>query len=391
MTKYKSTKVLVYGNVFRDYRSQILVKLLLDAGYHVSLICPVYYLTQRPSPANFCYLGELWLKALFADVIYLLPMNTRFIRSAIWAARVFRKKLVVEIYISIYDTFVGDGKLLRGKQVPAGSRQAKSMLHKDVLALTQSDFIIHTADRELDYWSKLLDIKIDRSKIAIAPNCNVSRLVHRKSREGSLRICWWGTFIPLHGLENILRAMQILQTKQIEFSCSLFGVDNASFAEYTAKIKQLQLEDCVYLRKDLRFSDRSLPEYLIDNCDLALGIFGNTDKAYNTVPNKLIEALSMAIPTLTMKSSALNEFFAADDLWTCQATPNAIADAIVSIAEGSAYPVNWQTTRAKVLTTFSVTKYRDVVQQVLARATNKPEIIATKPTQYEQQISQSKC
>ena len=392
LTTNKSTRVLVYGNVFRDYRSQVLVKLLLDAGYHVSLTCPDYYLTQPRSLVNFFYLGELWLKALFADVIYLSPMNTRFIKSAIWVAKAFRKKLVVEMYISIYDTFVGDGKPLKGKQVAADSRQAKSMLHKDVLALTQSDFIIHTASHELDYWEQLLATEIDRDKVAIAPNFNVSQLVRRKSRDGSLKICWWGTFIPLHGLENILQAMQILKTRRIDFTCSLFGVDNDSFATYTAKIKHLQLEDRVCLRKDLRFSDRSLPEYLVDNCDLALGIFGNTDKASNTVPNKLIEALSMAIPTLTMKSTALNEFFDPDDLWTCQPTPKAIADAIVTIARGSAHSVDWQTTRAKVLTTFSVTKYRDVVQRVLARATStSPEIVATQLTPYEQQISQSKC
>ena len=372
LTTNKSTKVLVYGNVFRDYRSQVLVKLLLDAGYHVSLTCPDYYLTQPRSLVNFFYLGELWLKALFADVIYLSPMNTRFIKSAIWAAKAFRKKLVVEMYISIYDTFVGDGKLLKGKQVAADSRQAKSMLHKDVLALTQSDFIIHTADRELDYWEKLLDTKIDRNKVAIAPNCNVSRLVHRRKfkQDGYLRICWWGTFIPLHGLDNILQAMKILRAKQVKFTCSLFGVDNDLFAKYAEKIRLEQLEDCVYLRKDLRFSDNSLPEYSIDSCDLALGIFGNTDKAYNTVPNKLIEALSMGIPTITMNSPALKEFFAPQtDLWTCEPTPEAIAKSILTIANGAAYPVDWKQTQQKVLDTFSVARYRKVVSQVLAEAT----------------------
>ena len=390
----KSTKILVYGNVFRDYRSQVLIELLLDLGYHVSLICPDFYLTNRRSPFNWLYLLELAIKAWSADAIYLSPMNTRFIKSALWAAKTFRKKLIVEMYISIYDTFVGDRKPLKGKQIEVGSRLAKSMLRKDVLALTQSDFIIHTAQHELSYWEKLLEIEIERQKVAIAPNFNVSDLVRsHQSRDDTLSICWWGTFIPLHGLDNILQAMQILQQQGVRFTCSLFGVDNDLFVTYSQKIEQAQLQDWVHLRKDLRFSDRSLPEYLVQHCDLALGIFGNTAKAGNTVPNKLIEALSMAIPTLTRSSPALNEFFASNDLWTCQPHPEAIAQAITAIAEGSAPAVDWQTTRTKVLKTFSVTKYREVVQQVLERATKSAAVFERPTSQknYEQQISQTKC
>jgi glycosyltransferase involved in cell wall biosynthesis len=373
LIKNKQSKVLIYGNIFRDYRSQTLLKILLDSGYHISLICPDFYATKAFFAFKPLYLIELLIKAYFADVIYLSPMNSRFIKSAIWAAKTFRKKLIVEMYISIYDTFVGDKKILKGKQIEAGSRQAKAMLEKDLLALTKSDFIIHTARHELAYWEKLLNIKITKEKVFIAPNFNVSRLAHRRKfrQDGNLKICWWGTFIPLHGLENILQAMKILQANKVNFTCSLFGVDNASFTTYAEKIKLEQLEDCVDLRKDLSFTDNSLPKYLIDNCDLALGIFGNTDKAYNAVPNKLIEALSMGIPTLTMNSPALKEFFEPEiDLWTCEPFPESIAESILTIADGAAYPVDWEQTRQKVLDTFSVTRYQEVLNKVLDQATD---------------------
>ncbi|MDJ0569296.1 MAG: glycosyltransferase [Pleurocapsa sp. MO_192.B19] len=394
-TKKLQNKILVYGNIFRDYRSQTLVKILLDSGYHVSSICPDFYLKKTFSLFNFLYLIELAIKAYFADVIYLSPMNSRFIKSAIWAAKTFQKKLIVEMYISIYDTFVGDQKILKGKQIKPGSRQAKAMLTKDILALTKSDFIIHTASHELTYWEKLLNIEIAPEKVFIAPNFNVSRLNHRRKfkQDGNLKICWWGTFIPLHGLENILQALKILQANKVKLTCDLFGVDNDLFNTYAEKIKLEQLDDCVSLKKDLSFSDNSLPQYLIDNCDLALGIFGKTDKAYNTVPNKLIEALSMGIPTLTMKSAALKEFFEPEtDLWTCENSSESIAESIVAIAEGTAHPVDWEQTRQKVLNTFSVTRYQEVVSQVLDQAINnfeEREISAVQNSVkiYEQKIS----
>ena len=385
----QNTKVLVYGNIFRDYRSQTLYKILLDLGCHVSLVCPDFYYTdieKKTLAVRKIFLlfqvVELFLKAAFADVIYLPPMNTRFIRSAVLAAKIFRKKLVTEIYISIYDTYVNDKKLLKGKQIEPESKQAKDMLKKDVLALTVSDYIIHTTNHELDYWESLFNLQIDSSKVFIAPNCNVSSLVSKKLHNSSevLEICWWGTFIPLHGLDNIIEALKRLRQRDVQFRCTLFGVDNPLFFKYLEKIQQEQLEEYVFLRKDLSFSDGSLPNYLTDNCDLALGIFGNTDKAYNTVPNKLIEALSMGIPTLTMNSPALNEFFNPEDVWTCEASPESIAEAIVKIAGGEAFPVNWEQTREKVLKTFSVTRYQEVINKVLEEVT---EDLSTKNSRSE--------
>jgi len=34
-------------------------------------------------------------------------------------------------------------------------------------------------------------------------------------QDGVLRICWWGTFIPLHGLDNILQALKILKEQDL--------------------------------------------------------------------------------------------------------------------------------------------------------------------------------
>jgi len=93
------------------------------------------------------------------------------------------------------------------------------------------------------------------------------------------------------------------------------------------------LEQHVVLRKDLSFPDGSLPKYLIDNCDLACWYLGDTDKARYAVPNKLIEALAMESPTLTMNSPGLREFFNPEtDLWTCEPSPKSIAETLQLLA-----------------------------------------------------------
>lgn len=397
LNQSKKVKILLYGNIYRHYRSSILIEFLLKSKYHIFLASPDLFI--KDGSKNFVekFLTifsfiELLIKAAFVDVIYLLPLNTVLINSAVWVAKLWRKKLVVEMYISIYDTFVRDRKTIKD-----GSRKAKSLSKKDKLVLTQADYVIIPANYELNYWEKLLSAKFDQSKVLVAPLCNVSSSILKKTckQDGVLKICWWGTFIPLHGIDNILQAMKILQKRGLLFSCNLFGVDNPCSLSYTDKIKQEKLDNCVYLRKDLNFANGSLPQYLVENCDLALGIFGNTDKARNAVPNKLVEALSLGIPTLTMNSTALQEFFnPATDFWTCDPSPEAIAESILLIASGTAYPVDWLQTRQKVLDTFSVVKYQKVVNQVLQKiidnaveidtVKNQSQLFSSLPTVFNQ-------
>lgn len=374
MPKTRKSRVLLYGNInTKDYRAKTLIKILENLNYCVSLVSPDFYRSQEIKQALsieklmivFCWL-ELFVKAAFADIIYLPPMNSRFIKSAIWAARIFQKKLVVEMYFSLYDTLVRDRQIIQ-----EGSRQAQAVKQKDILALTKADYIIHTSNFEIDYWEKLLNISIDRVKVFISPVCNVSTLVHHRKfqEDGILRICWWGTFIPLHGLDKILQAMKILQQQNLKFTCVLFGVNNNFYIEYANKIKQAGLEHHVLLQKDLNFADDSLPKYLVEKCDLALGIFGDTDKARNAVPNKLIEALSMKIPILTMDAPALQEFFNPGiDFWVCHNSPEAIAESITKIAQGKANYIDWEKTQQKTLNTFSTNQYQNILSKVLPKA-----------------------
>ncbi|MFQ5964654.1 MAG: glycosyltransferase family 1 protein [Candidatus Scalinduaceae bacterium] len=376
-------KILLYGCTNVAYRSENLIKLLLDHGYNISLINPSFYgkegIKKNILTRVICFklvykliyklifIIEVLAKSAIADVIYLLPMNSNFINNILLITRLFKKKLIVEPYISLYDTAVRDKK-----KAEEGSRICKMLKEKDRRVLTSPDYIIHISNCEIGYWEKLLNININREKIFIAPlfnEFNQSSIVLQRKfmQDGILRICWWGGCFPLHGLDNILQAMSILKKKGLKFTCNLFGVANKYFYIYEKLIRlDDQLNKCISLRKDLKFSDSSLPAYLVDNCDLALGIFGSSDKALSGTPNKVLEALSMRIPTLTMNSPLIEEFFNSDvDLWTCEPSPESIAEAVIAIVNGHTYPVNWEQTRQKVLNTFSLAHYRKIVNKVL--------------------------
>jgi len=84
-------------------------------------------------------------------------MNVRFIKSALWAAKLFNKKLVVNVHITFMTLWSRNDRV--------GSKEAKACKENDILALTKSDYIIHTAGQELAYWEKLLNIDIDQESV----------------------------------------------------------------------------------------------------------------------------------------------------------------------------------------------------------------------------------
>jgi glycosyltransferase involved in cell wall biosynthesis len=369
-TNTRAIKILLYGKSFPvNYRSKVLIDLLQRSQYCIAQFNPDFYWTSNKFLTLFSWI-DFFIKAIFADVIYLLPKNTIYIKNVLWVAKLLRKKLIVEMHISLYDNYVKEYKMIE-----VDDRKAKTFKELDILALTKSDYLIHSADYELVYWEKLLNIQVDRSKVFIAPNCNTSTtLLHQRSfmQDGVLRICWWGTFIPLHGIDKILQAMQTLKEKEVKFTCNLFGVDRPIFSTYAEKIQQANLGDCVFLRKDLNFADGSLPKYLVENCDLALGIFGDGDAARHALPNKLNEALAMRLPILTMNAPALTEFFDPEvDFWTCEPSADSIVMSILNIIHGVAYPVDWEQSRQKVTNTFNAVRYQEVLKQVLSKATPK--------------------
>ena len=374
-TNQDKSRILLYGDIFWPYyRPQSLINFLIESEYSISLVSPSFY--NRKGIKEFSiawkflirlHLFELFFKAPTADFIYVLSLNTTLIRNALLIAKIFKKKLVVEVSESLYDTFV-----TQDKKFAEDSKRAKTALHNDKLALTKPDYIITTTRHEPTSWKTFLDINIDTSKLLVAPifSCSNSTLILKREfmQDGILRICWWGTFREIHGIDSILEAMKLLKERGAKFTCTLFGVDNPSFKLYAEKIQLKELGSCVFLRKDLKFIDNSLPLYLIEKCDLALGIFGNIERARNGFPYKLVESLSMGIPTLTRNSPALIEFLAPEiDVWTCEPFPESITDAIFTIISGAAHPVDWQQTRQKVLNTFSINQYQKVVREVLTK------------------------
>lgn len=336
-------KILVIGDVRGAYRSQLLIKTLLDNRYTVASVGRKFYLPDRGSILSrfgplkvisslssiLLFASEFLIKYLFADVLYLLPMNANCLNVILPLKKFSSKKLISELYISLYAT-AEDRSWFSSEK----SLKAKYFKYIDRLMLDKSDILIHLSAHELDHIAKTINFKnLDEKEIYILPLAIEPKRKAKPLDSDTFRICWWGSFIPLHGIDVVLKAFEIL-IKQWEgkISFDMFGRPGPKADHYINVIQELGITTNVHLHTDKTFANGQLGKYLEHYCDLALGHFGNSPKAKHCFPNKIVDAMAMGIPVLTMNAPSIKEFADPEkDLFICSNTAETIAETIINI------------------------------------------------------------
>ncbi|HKQ20334.1 MAG TPA: glycosyltransferase [Candidatus Eisenbacteria bacterium] len=121
-----------------------------------------------------------------------------------------------------------------------------------------------------------------------------------------LEVAFVGGFLPLHGMAVIVQAAARLEARH--------GPDFARFT-LAGHGMHAYLVDRDIAAFGLR-SVRRLPRIpygdalsVMAKADVALGIFGVSEKAGRVVPHKVYQSLALGVPTVTRRSAAIAEFF----------------------------------------------------------------------------------
>lgn len=268
---------------------------------------------------------------IFCD-IYFVTHLTKNKSKQIRIAHFLNKKVVTESYISFYDTEVNEKKRLQ-----SDSLRAKKYKSYDKLIIEYGRPVIFLNKSEEAYHSEVAGTKAKSS--AIVPLCipyrDKATLPYANSQSNVLNVCWWGSFIPLHGLDIIIKSAKELSALDVPFRMHLFGRANGKKGKYEDLISSLNLSDKVILYTDQSFGNGQLQKFLINNCDIALGIFGASRKAKTVFANKMGDALSFGLPLLTQKTIALDEMCnISEELYSIEnPTPKSLAEAIANISK----------------------------------------------------------
>jgi len=249
---------------------------------------------------------------------------------------IFRRNrpVLINLLFSLYDTIVRDRQL-----IPPGSFMAKCILFVDKTLLRWADSIILDTSTHIEHICSMFNI--DKNKFIRVP-VGADDTLFKPGKSSSpmvktgtgINLLFFGTYIPLHGIEYILQAAQRLKSfTDVRFT--LIG-SGQTYEEMQNLANVLELKNINFINSWVPY--RELVQY-IQSADICLGIFGATEKAAMVIPCKIYNCLAMGKPVITADTPAAREILSdgVHALLSPPGDPQSLADAILKLRDNPRY------------------------------------------------------
>ena len=329
----KVKKVLYIGNFDENYsRNWIILRALRINGIKVYKL---NFKNQSNRKLAFTFIKSFKiLNSIDFDLIIFFSVSPRdwllFSLTKLYSK--YKKiPLIYDYFISKFQTYYDDRKVFSRKNMPFKLLKYAFLYCLDYFECHLSDIIILDTNTHIKYFNAKYNLrkkKFRRILVGAEPIFSISNnAVKRRGNGEKIKVGFWGTYIPLHGIEFIIKAADVLKDdKRIIFSLLGRGQTykkNFELAK-SLKLNNLEFYDLVPLNE--------LPHF-ISKCDIALGIFGKGEKALCVIPNKIFEAIQMKVPIITSNTPASNELFThRENIFLCQrADPKSISEGILEL------------------------------------------------------------
>lgn len=234
------------------------------------------------------------------------------------------KPLVFDAFISLYDTNVFDRKLVK-----EGSIKSKFYFYADKLACILSDLILSDTKEHIKYFYKTFGIEKEKfRRVFIGADDDVFYPRKIQREEDSFVVAFHGSFIPLQGIQYIVKAARLLEDKK-DIKFEILG-GGQTYPRIIALCKRLNVKNILF-KKPVKYEE--VPNFVARG-DVCLGIFGDTAKARRVISNKVFEILAMQKPLITGDTLAIREggiINRKHALLVEMAKPKAIANAILEL------------------------------------------------------------
>jgi glycosyltransferase involved in cell wall biosynthesis len=243
-----------------------------------------------------------------------------------WPVRLIAwgKTLIFDHMMSPYDSLINEKRRLR-----QGSLISKIVYRYEKNLLRCADLVLTDTPMHQSYFAELFGLnpnKIHPLHVAadetlFAP-CAKHYLPHSLSKP--FEVFFYGSFLPLHGTDIILRAAALLKSQPVHFT--LIGGGRQNLKVFKALHAELGLTNITHIPWVEYYE---IP-HLACKADLCLGgPFGNTGQARRVITGKTYQFLALGQPTVVGLIEP-NEYFIHQKncLLVSQGNPEALARAI---------------------------------------------------------------
>jgi len=238
-----------------------------------------------------------------------------------FAKIITRKPIIFSATVSLYDANVRDRKITK-----SGTLGAYYYWFLDWFSMKLADVVFCGTEQDINYSSQEFHIKKEKFKrIFTGAEDNIFHPLSIRKSDGQFIVSFHGTFIPVQGVEYIVKAAKLLESQNIKFLIIGRGQE---------KNKALDLANQIAV-KNVEFLDFMPKEQLIletAKADVCLGIFGDTPRTQRSIPLKVYECTAMKKPIITADTPAIRELFNERDMMLVKAAdPQSLADGILKL------------------------------------------------------------
>lgn len=261
------------------------------------------------------------------DVVY-IPYPAIFLCAMLsFLPKKLRPKcLVIDAFISIYDTVVTDRALLSPEHF-----MARILKKIEQYAFEMADVVVTDTVINSNHYAEMFGLPTHKfTAIPLSSNEIDFKPKPYSYDEGDVcNVLFVGTFIPLHGISTLVEAICLLKNNtRILFTL----IGNGQESTKMQKLYDEKLENFRWI-SDWQ-SANEIAEF-IDQSDICLGIFGGTEKADRVCPYKIYAYAACGRPIITRVSKLLTDPAGVIDgeafVFVEPANPVALADAITTL------------------------------------------------------------
>jgi glycosyltransferase involved in cell wall biosynthesis len=249
---------------------------------------------------------------------------------AILLSLIQRKPTILDAYVSTYDTLCEDRGLFHPRSLPG-----RLAYWLDQKSCQKASLVITDTQANAQYFAQEIGVPKEKLKIVYV-GCDETLFYPRTDISSSSVYCevfYYGSFLPLHGIEVIVQAAAMLKNrKDIHFTIGGYG---PQFGKINEMIRRLELKN-VSLAGWIPMEH--LPVYIARASICLGGHFSTVPKAARVISTKTFQFVAMRKPTIVGDNEANRELFVHKEhvYAVPMGDPVALAEAIGELADAPA-------------------------------------------------------
>jgi glycosyltransferase involved in cell wall biosynthesis len=277
-------RVIWWGRSDLNYsRNRICRQLLQTLGYELIDFAP-----RISALADF----EAQLRGLSADLVWVPCFRHR---DVVAATRWARKKNIPLLFDPLVSTW--QKQVYERQKMSTDSLAAQRLLNRERQWLQSADMVLLDTEPQRQMFSQRFQLAAEKTAcVYVGAEQPLFAPVTAEYSPATVEVLFYGSFIALHGVATVIEAARLTgQHTHIHWVLLGDGPAKASAQQQAAGL------DNVVFEASVPYSE--LPQR-IAQADIVLGVFGDSEKASQVMPNKVFQALACGRPVITRASAA---------------------------------------------------------------------------------------